>query len=75
MSGNVWEWTHSLLKNYPYQAGDGREAEKASGNRVLRGGSWVDYNRYARCACRSDRLSDANDALRGFRLVASPSLL
>ncbi|HEY5729433.1 MAG TPA: SUMF1/EgtB/PvdO family nonheme iron enzyme [Anaerolineales bacterium] len=52
MAGNVWEWTQSLLKDYPYQAGDGREDLKGSGSRVFRGGSFYDTSRYVRCALR-----------------------
>jgi formylglycine-generating enzyme required for sulfatase activity len=52
MVGNVSEWTHSLMKKYPYNAADGREDENASGDRVNRGGSFLDKVYFARCACR-----------------------
>lgn len=71
MAGNVCEWTHSLMKGYPYKANDGREDEKASGgSRVLRGGSFC-YEWDARCAYRDDGLPDLLNHI-GFRVVASP---
>ena len=53
MAGNVWEWTSSLYRDYPYRADDGREDLDASGPRVLRGGSFSNFARDARCACRT----------------------
>jgi len=73
MSGNVWEWTHSLKKAYPYKVNDGREDEKASDARVLRGGSFNLNERYARCAYRFDYIYYFIDNI-GFRVVASPVL-
>lgn len=74
MSGNVWEWTHSLKKRYPYNASDGRESEKVSDNRVLRGGSFSSSGRGARCAHRYDLDIDYLNLYYGFRVVVAPKL-
>jgi formylglycine-generating enzyme required for sulfatase activity len=72
MSGNVWEWTHSLYKAYPYQRDDGREGLQASGDRVLRGGSFNNDRSNARCAVRNWlNPGDFSDFI-GFRVVVSP---
>lgn len=43
MHGNVWEWTLSEYKPYPYDDNDGRNTiENYSTERVVRGGSWRD---------------------------------
>jgi formylglycine-generating enzyme required for sulfatase activity/energy-coupling factor transporter ATP-binding protein EcfA2 len=72
MSGNVWEWTRSVIQEYPYDPNDGREDLTASGRRVLRGGCFVDIRRNARCACRyrADFSALYDDV--GFRVAASP---
>jgi formylglycine-generating enzyme required for sulfatase activity len=77
MVGNVWEWTYSLFKPYPYQANDGRENEKVSGQRVLRGGSFFYLHSIpmsARCACRFgyDFAHFYDDM--GFRVVIAPPI-
>ncbi|MFQ5821927.1 MAG: formylglycine-generating enzyme family protein, partial [Candidatus Heimdallarchaeota archaeon] len=52
MSGNVWEWTRNILKDYPYKPKDGREDLGAPEDdpRVLRGGAFYFDRRYVRCA-------------------------
>jgi formylglycine-generating enzyme required for sulfatase activity len=79
LSGNVWEWTRSLLGKdpqkpdfkYPYNPTDGREDLNASDKalRVLRGGSFVSDPRKARCAYRGRFLPDYWGGLDGFRVV------
>ena len=71
LSGNVWEWTRSLLENYPYDQKDGRENLQASGPRVVRGGSWINPARSARCAFRNRYNPDNRSNDLGFRVILS----
>ena len=73
MAGNVWEWTSSLYKGFPYRASDGREDVSASGNRVLRGGAWCDPSVYARSAYRAGPPPDRRYVYWGFRCVVAPT--
>jgi formylglycine-generating enzyme required for sulfatase activity len=79
LSGNVWEWTRSLWGkdwqkpefNYPYDPKDGRENLDAPYEipRVLRGGSFYDFARLARCASRYSFNPVDRDWYLGFRVV------
>ena len=71
MAGNVWEWTHSLYRSYPYRAEDGREHPISQGLRVVRGGSYNHNLRHIRCAARDGIAAGARDVYIGFRVVAS----
>jgi len=74
MSGNVWEWTRSEKKAYPYKAEDGREDEKTTESRVRRGGSFLNYIRNARCASRVGFNPSYLGKYCGFRVGVSPIL-
>jgi len=69
MVGNVWEWTYSLRKSYPYKVDDGRESETDSGVRVVRGGSWFNGASVARCTCRNRDTPVLRNFGLGFRCV------
>jgi formylglycine-generating enzyme required for sulfatase activity len=80
MTGNVFEWTRSLWRKgiekaafvYPYNPEDGRENLTAPKEirRVVRGGSFYDDARGARCATRGHYDPYFSDV--GFRVAVSP---
>jgi formylglycine-generating enzyme required for sulfatase activity len=72
MTGNIWDWTSSLYKPYPYDPHDGRENPiTGDGRRVVRGGSWYYDQGRARAACRLRNLPDSRVNALGFRVVCS----
>lgn len=74
MAGNVREWTSTqYIKEYPYNANDGREDQSRDSPRTLRGGSFGDYARNVRCADRFGNVSGYSRNFNGFRVVLSES--
>ena len=65
MSGNVWEWTSSYWR-------DNYNASEDRSHRVVRGGSWRTYARYARVSAREGRRPDYSYDNIGLRLVLAP---
>ncbi len=74
MAGNVWEWTSSLDRPYPYRADDGREDAHSNGRRILRGGCYANPQGFARCACRFRLVPTLCNEFIGFRLAWTRSL-
>ncbi len=70
MSGNIWQWTQSLYRPYPYNPNDGREVLRGSGFRVVRGGSFYRDKRLIRCAYRKS--VSISKFAAGFRVVVAP---
>ncbi|MDX9955950.1 MAG: SUMF1/EgtB/PvdO family nonheme iron enzyme [Anaerolineae bacterium] len=72
--GNVWEWTRSHWKDYPYASRDGREELEAGDatHRVLRGGAFYDSRSRARCSYRDWNYPYNMHDYSGFRVVVAP---
>ncbi|WP_167506004.1 SUMF1/EgtB/PvdO family nonheme iron enzyme [Desulfosediminicola flagellatus] len=71
MAGNVFEWTLSEYKKYPYQDGDGRNGIKGVKPRVVRGGCFYLNSNNLRSASRFWFQPIDRDDLIGFRVVLS----
>lgn len=70
MIGNVWEWTSSQDRPYPYAADDGREDQAGEGKRIQRGGSWgIREDIKLRCAARWGAKPQTPRNSIGFRIV------
>lgn len=72
LAGNVWEWTSSLYKPYPYSSTDGREDPNVSGQRVVRGGSWNDFPMFLRSTFRLKDDPMIVHGYFGFRCALTP---
>ena len=71
MHGNVFEWTISSYRSYPYRDDDGRNETDAGPTKVVRGGSWYDRPKRCRSAFRLDYPSWQKLFNVGFRVVVS----
>ena len=73
MVGNVWEWTRSSYRAYPYIAQDGREDMTTPEPRVVRGVTFSNLGQYARCAYRYPLKQNMHLLTLGFRVVVDPN--
>jgi len=77
LSGNVWEWTRSQMRDYPYHFDDGRETLDDNHVRVVRGGSWnaSSATHTVRAAYRNWENDTVHYDVLGFRVgCLSPTL-
>ena len=71
MIGNVWEWCEDKYGEYPSHSVTDPSGPASGGNRVLRGGSWINYARCCRSAFRIRSDPGGRDGGLGFRLARS----
>ena len=71
LAGNVWEWTTSAYRAYPYDATDGREDDESPEPRIVRGGAYSHGPGEIRCSYRHGMLPGAVDHYVGFRLACA----
>jgi formylglycine-generating enzyme required for sulfatase activity len=73
MHGNVWEWTRSTYRPYPYAPDDGRNEVTDFGRKVVRGGSWYDRPKRCRSGFRLSYPAWRKVYNVGFRIVVESS--
>ncbi len=71
LAGNVWEWTASEYRAYPYQPDDGRDSAQSRERRVVRGGSYLHTDRDVRNSYRQGFAPSARDVYIGFRVASA----
>jgi toxoflavin biosynthesis protein ToxD len=69
MSGNVFEWTSSILGQYPFNPAAPAEKIDANTKYVVRGGAWYYSHKLARCPAREGVIATYISPALGFRLV------
>src|SRR5262245_23229239 len=71
LAGNVWEWTASVLRPYPFDADAGQADASSPDPRAVRGGSFIHAPGEIRCSARHGMLPGTVDHYVGFRLAAA----
>jgi formylglycine-generating enzyme required for sulfatase activity len=71
LAGNVWEWTRSEYRKYPYDPADGREdMDNPVGKPfTARGGGWSLRSLYLRASYRLNNVPDYHDGDVGCRVA------
>jgi formylglycine-generating enzyme required for sulfatase activity len=71
LAGNVWEWTRSVYRDYPYDPTDGREDKDNPTDKtfVLRGGGWGNQSIDLRASDRVSNTPVTHDFSIGVRLA------
>jgi len=72
MHGNVWEWCEDRYGDYPAGAVTDPKGPAKGEYRVLRGGSFFDYESLARSSIRTDYTPSSRADNIGFRLARTP---